>query len=819
MADVRHNVSVRFTGDIRSAQAAMRRLLSEIKKTDKEILASSARTQSQLVAGSKRTQAQLVAGVRKSRGQLVVGMKQTEKDARGSAQRMQRIRGQALQDVGQRGVGLLRGAAAIAGGIGFAAAFQDARNFEKQLLDLAVASGNLNDKFLDKMRGKVTDLSNKYGIGADQIASYAAKIVEATGNSKLATETLGEMAKVGFATGANMADLAGIVTNLSTKLGLSQQQFGGAFEVLATQADKGSFELKDLASELNVVLVAAADLGVRGMAGVRTVGALAQVARRATGSASEAGTALSRFFLQLKVKRADIEKTFGVTLKDGNDQFKDMSTILGDLVRRFKQLSAEGKKFKGGKDIGAKAAELFDVRGSRVFSQLVRDFSTGRGGQLGFQQLAGVSATGGAIEAKAKFREANPAVQLDKAFQKIRNSMRQTMLPVMRELAKLAPSIADGLGLFLKGLGKFAGSIRELVKWVAGVGEFIPGIGSAFKFILKNSNLLISLWLGIKGAMFFRRLMGPVGGAGVGGAAAVGAGAAAGGVAAGGARPATRGQRIGAAAGQFAAVASFAPLIQQLSRSVGDAFFGNAEAIGAAFGKQIKSFQAEEVKRRQREAISGVAIAGRGKNVGTLDAFGKVRRGKGAITAATGGLLAAFGFEGGRAAQVGKFQQFSSADIASLAAARGRARLGTTIAGTRALGAAKGVGGINTTLQAIQGQRLSRQSLDAARKRFGGMRGQFVAGAQEFLKSKEGAAIAKAGVSPEQLVAQIPEVMKIDAILDLLKQATINFENAITTNKEQPIKLFIKLARDTPGGRATANAGNAKRKVTVNQVG
>lgn len=376
-----------------------------------------------------------------------------------------------------RAGGLGRGIAAGAGIYGFGQMLEQGRSFEGRLTDVAVNAQQMSTEWMDKARSKILAVSNAYGKAREDVLEYVAAVVEQTGSSKLALGTTDAMGKVALATGANFKDLAGLVVSLNTKLGMTKDQFMGMMDVFASQADKGSFELRNLATDFTRVLNLAGRFDMKGERGGRVMGAIMQVARRGNTSSAEAATSAERMLTFISSRRKAIERTFGVTLKQ-NGKWKDLAVILKDIAEAYVKIEKSGKKvadLSGKKkvDVDTMMEPLFGRLGQRTMLQFVQQARAGWTNKIGdwetFSNLVNVKK--GVLAKKVDFRKNTPAYQWDQAVQMMRNSIHEHLLPVIVELSKKMPDIAK-----------------------------------VVKFLLDNSDKLAKLWLGYKGAQIYKMM-------------------------------------------------------------------------------------------------------------------------------------------------------------------------------------------------------------------------------------------------------------------------------------------------------------------------
>ncbi len=207
------------------------------------------------------------------------------------------------------------------------------------------------------------------GVKAADLERGASQFVEKTGNLAQAKRFAPVLGRVGLATGADQGDLGGIAADFVKKFGItSAGGISDALSILAVQGKRGQFELADSSKQFPKIAAAASRFGVqKGAAGVAQLGGLTQIARNATRSGSEAGTAVENFFRELTVKSKLIKK------KTGIDVFTDESkTQARDFTKLIPEIIAGAGKKGGDVDILQK---IFGARGIRAVSTLITIFN------------------------------------------------------------------------------------------------------------------------------------------------------------------------------------------------------------------------------------------------------------------------------------------------------------------------------------------------------------------------------------------------------------------------------------------------------------
>ncbi|MHC4605255.1 MAG: phage tail tape measure protein [Planctomycetota bacterium] len=389
-----------------------------------------------------------------------------------------------------RGGGMLRGALGFAGVFGFQQLLQETKNFEEGLSKLMV-QGNKSLQWMSSARKQLLGVSNATGLSKNATMAYVSAIIEQTGNADFAVKTLRDMGEVAVATGADMASLGDVMVQLSRNMRLGADDTKAAWDIFRTQEKMGSVTVQNMATQFGKLSGIAPLLGKGGMGltGISALGGLMQITARGFGreQIGEAGTATQRFLEFLTRNPEKIEKLLGADIgrmgKKGFE-FLDLPTVFRNIGTAA--AADPGKMAKYGQ-------QLFGMRGVRTVQQLMA--ASKQGWATAGAPMFGVTGRTGEIEKDAAKVRQTAAYKWNQAIARMSNTLHTSMLPALEAAVELMPRFA------------------KMLKWA-----------------LENSEMLIKLWLGWKGAKLIQALMAPVGGrmgaAGVAGAAICGRGGA-----------------------------------------------------------------------------------------------------------------------------------------------------------------------------------------------------------------------------------------------------------------------------------------------------
>lgn len=457
-------------------------------------------------------------------GKLPAGLRRGEQLVRKSTQRMQRdmsrvesplnrMSGSASARGGRRrslggmmgsGREMLKGAAVMGGIYGIQAEVKKAKQFEEVLVDIAVR-GQKNKQWVDQLRHSMVAMSNEYGIGKEQLADYVGTVIDQTGNTELAVNTLRSMTAVAFSANVPMKELAGTVVEMQSKLGLAPRQFETALGILAAQADKGKVPLSQMATFLPEVLNAAGAFGHTGIGALRDYGAVLQMAARGAGSLAEANTAMNRGMDMIISKRVAIERSLGVKLKkDG--AWLQLSEIMKLISGKLAEIEKKGKKVtkigRGGKkkqvDVENWVLDIFGIRGKKMMLPMLQQArvgfgqrvgaSGGKGGLTSFEDLIASGGAGTIQKRVARKRKLSPELDAwNKSVERLKNRLHMHLLPAIKKLGDVLPTVGkalewmiDNWKLLLVVWGstkmiRFMGSLRALAGGGGGLGGLLGG--------------------------------------------------------------------------------------------------------------------------------------------------------------------------------------------------------------------------------------------------------------------------------------------------------------------------------------------------------
>ena len=173
----------------------------------------------------------------------------------------------------------------------------------------------------------------------EDVATGLETLVAAGKSLDQAMAMLPAVIKTAQASGAATDDIANSARAVADSFGITAGDMQSAFDIMNTAGKAGMFELKDMAQYLPSLTPAMANLGYKGLPGLRKLAAMLQTVREQTGESGEAATRLESVFANMftsKVlnsfsgKGIDLIKEFKQSLKDGSDWME----VFLDLTQR-----------------------------------------------------------------------------------------------------------------------------------------------------------------------------------------------------------------------------------------------------------------------------------------------------------------------------------------------------------------------------------------------------------------------------------------------------------------------------------------------------
>jgi len=402
----------------------------------------------------------------------------------------------AIDGLGNRYTGLVTGG-------GMALAARGIVDFDRRLKDIEVQAG-LTGKQIDTLKGQLFSVAQDSNIRIDptQLMGAVEAIVEKTGDLDLAQNNLESIGLAIRAVGAEGSHIGAVIAGLK-KLGVTEpDEVRRALELLIEQGKAGAFTFQNLAAESGPLMASLASMGQKGMAAVRTLGALAQTTQMATDSAAESSTAIQALIREIAVKGKDLEKK-GITVFDpqaaaeGREEFLALDQIVRSIIEK-----SQGRVSRYGKIFGEEAQKALKVLGADFQSSgdLVKlnEFLAvqSNGTQIVADAAAktqtmsaAIDSLNGALTRVANDNMAEPIQQIADAI----NSLDTDELNNLFDLAVTGATAAAGIWAVNKAIRGTAAGIR-MVRSMRGSSKGVAGAAANAMSAAAAQPVIVTNW-------------------------------------------------------------------------------------------------------------------------------------------------------------------------------------------------------------------------------------------------------------------------------------------------------------------------------------
>lgn len=222
----------------------------------------------------------------------------------------------------------MAGLGALAGAFSFATIIPQAAAFEDTLRQTAITAGRSGaavEEMIRQLQARYETLALQTRQRSRVIAEAAQQLFAAGLDSTVIDQMLPTLARAATATGATMQDLSNTAIALNQNLRIGPAEMADALAALAQAGKEGRFELRDMARSFPQLTAAAEALGLRGRAGVNSLAAMLQVARRGAATADEAANNLANFLQKISSPE---------TVKHFREMGVNIEAVLADAARK-----------------------------------------------------------------------------------------------------------------------------------------------------------------------------------------------------------------------------------------------------------------------------------------------------------------------------------------------------------------------------------------------------------------------------------------------------------------------------------------------------
>lgn len=313
------------------------------------------------------------------------------------------------------------------------------------------------------------------GTKASDVGKAVQAYVDLTGDIDTARSSMKSFATVASATGATIEDVATAAASLGPKFDVkSAEDMQAVFATLVSQGKEGAMTMKDLAGQFQKLAAAGAafDIG-KGPQAVAKLGGLVQIARGATRSPQQAGTAVENIFSGLTSHTKNLHQA-GVSLYDKKGGKRDIEAVLAETITKVGGTNMERKN--------AELLKIFGKQGIRGINPLLTAYTDATKGMSGkAAETAGYEAVMSAmhkatqaasdwaeVERDAAQAQSGSSAQIAGAWERLKAAVGDRLAPAFSEIAgKLASDgkaldmLVDAAGLAADGLKALAAYLQE----------------------------------------------------------------------------------------------------------------------------------------------------------------------------------------------------------------------------------------------------------------------------------------------------------------------------------------------------------------------
>jgi TP901 family phage tail tape measure protein len=363
---------------------------------------------------------------------------------------------------------------ALLGGAAITMAGKKVIDFDARLARLAIQADRTGMNMLG-LKKEIFDIAAATHQDPGELVDYIDAIVERTGDYESAVKTMKDAAIVASATGTPLAALGATVSNLMDKAKIAGEDAFNVLDILNVQAKSGAISLSKFAPLMERLVAASGRFNVEGVAGVRTLGAWVQLAKKGSGSAEQAATAIEGSIAEmLDPKKVAKMRKYGfnpidveASKKAGRSVMKELDVVLKGVIKATRGDEQKLGQIFGRESIRAitRLAQVFrDTGGFGEFEKFIEKGGDGATTMRDFafwseQSVAGI---GDFMTQMSKFANKNLAGPIK-------------VLTKSLDFLNKHPVITEGGIWALLGLG----GVMGVSKIISGLGGMFGGKGKA----------------------------------------------------------------------------------------------------------------------------------------------------------------------------------------------------------------------------------------------------------------------------------------------------------------------------------------------------
>jgi TP901 family phage tail tape measure protein len=331
-------------------------------------------------------------------------------------------------------------------------------DFERKLQRFGIAA-KWTDTQLEGLRKATRETSVATGQDATEVLNAARAYADLAGASAASTDKMRVLARVGQASEASGADLAGMMYQLTRSMKVADDQMEDTMGGLINQAKEGAIEAKQMAAEFSGMMPIFARFGVVGREGAVQLGAMYQVTRDGFDSASQAATGMIRLMAGFQRHASRFAEGGVQVFKPGSKkELRDLSDIMEQVKRSplNKDIEALIKAF--GRSEAWRTFELLAEAPERL------------------KELEQAGRANGVVQQDLQRYLASTSGQMDLAMQKVKNAFAEALTPDrIAQIVSGITQMADAIGPLMRsvsfvadGFERFLGLVQHTKRSLAG---------------------------------------------------------------------------------------------------------------------------------------------------------------------------------------------------------------------------------------------------------------------------------------------------------------------------------------------------------------
>jgi len=257
--------------------------------------------------------------------------------------------------------------------------------------DALVRMGNTAEVYgpqLERVGAQIIKSGAQFGYGGSEAAAGASDFLAAGLDLKTALDALAPTLMLSRTAGVEVMEASQAGIAVLQNLGLSANQLGAAFNLMAKAGKEGRFEINDMARAFPGLSSRASILGMTGLDAVRRMAAMLQITRMNARDAEEAENNLLNFFDKLTGNETlqhfekmgvSIKKIMEKSKRDGTDFVDTMLDEIGRLTKDGTDAIAMTKLFP---DRQARQAAMILVQQRKELERIKKALGSGAKGVL-----------------------------------------------------------------------------------------------------------------------------------------------------------------------------------------------------------------------------------------------------------------------------------------------------------------------------------------------------------------------------------------------------------------------------------------------------